>query len=65
MANTVSSSLAMCDRLPGQGFKVGMPTEYPFTSIVIFAAGVTFVCVKAFATRVFINHQETGTRKIA
>jgi hypothetical protein len=55
MADTVSSSLAMCELLPGQGFKVRIPTEYPFRSIVIFAAGVTIVGVGPFATLVSLS----------
>jgi hypothetical protein len=66
MADTISSSLAMCEPLPGQGFKVRMPTEYPFRSIVIFAAGVTVVGAGPLAALVFLSiTNRLGTRKIA
>jgi hypothetical protein len=55
MADTVSSSLAMCGTRPGQGYKVRMPTEYPFRSIVIFAAGVTVVGAGPLAALVSLS----------
>jgi hypothetical protein len=55
MADTVSSSLAMCEPFAGQGFKVRMPTEYPFRSMVIFAAGVSVVGAGPLAALVSLS----------
>src|SRR5579864_2515821 len=52
--------------LPGQSFNVRMPTEYPFRSIVSFAAGVTVVCAgPPSRAGVSNNHQQAGTRQTA